>query len=439
MARINVAKEQVYTHEGAMAKSIPFEMQLRRSVMSCLLWEDQFYESGVEIAGRISSLVPRVSADVVARIAVEAREDMHLRHVPLLLVREMARYNTHKGRVEDTLFRVIQRADEISEFMAIYWKDGKEPIAASVKRGLARAFNKFDEYQFAKYNRNYSIKLRDVMFMVHPEPDTEEQAGIFERLANNNLATPDTWEVSLSATGEESKKEKWERLLRENKLGGMALLRNLRNMTREGVSPGMISQALHDMHTDRILPFRFIAAARHAPSYEPEIDAAMLRSMEGAEKFPGHTVILVDVSGSMIAPLSTRSDMMRIDAACGVAVVAREMCDGASIYTFSSKIVHVPPRRGMALRDAVVSSQSHGSTRLGHAVDTVNRKGLYDRIIVVTDEQSHDIVPAPRGRGYMINVASYKNGVGYGDWIHIDGWSEGAIRYIQALEHNRLV
>jgi len=34
-------------------------LQLRRSVLACLLWEDQFYEDGVEIAGRIQSLVPR--------------------------------------------------------------------------------------------------------------------------------------------------------------------------------------------------------------------------------------------------------------------------------------------------------------------------------------------------------------------------------------------
>ncbi len=36
----------------------------------------------------------------------------------------------------------------------------------------------------------------------------------------------------------------------------------------------------------------------------------------------------------------------------------------------------------------------------------------YDRIIVITDEQSHDRVPAPTGKGYVINVASAKNGVG---------------------------
>ena len=38
------------THEGAPARNISTELQLRRSVMACLLWESQFYEDGVEIA-----------------------------------------------------------------------------------------------------------------------------------------------------------------------------------------------------------------------------------------------------------------------------------------------------------------------------------------------------------------------------------------------------
>ena len=43
-------------------------------------------------------------------------------------------------------------------------------------------------------------------------------------------------------------------------------------------------------------------------------------------------------------------------------------------------------------------------------------------------------VPGPKGRGYVINVTSYKNGAGYGKWTHIDGWSEAVIEYIRALE-----
>jgi hypothetical protein len=97
----------------------------------------------------------------------------------------------------------------------------------------------------------------------------------------------------------------------------------------------------------------------------------------------------------------------------------------------------VPARRGFALRDAIDHSQPHSSTQLGQAVNELNEKSSYDRLIVITDEQSHDRVPAPTGRGYVINVASYKNGVGYGKWTHIDGWSESVVEYIRELERTQ--
>ena len=102
---------------------------MRRSVLACLLWEKQFYEDGVEIAGRIAELVPKVAAEKVASLAVEAREKMKLRHAPLLLVREMARHATHRKYVAETLERVIQRADELAEFVVSDDDENCGPLA----------------------------------------------------------------------------------------------------------------------------------------------------------------------------------------------------------------------------------------------------------------------------------------------------------------------
>jgi hypothetical protein len=133
--------------------------------------------------------------------------------------------------------------------------------------------------------------------------------------------------------------------------------------------------------------------------------------------------------------------MRRTDAAYGLAVLLSEIAEQVSVYTFSDKLVRVPSRRGFALRDALHASQPHGSTYLGRAlqgiVETYGEE--YDRLIVITDEQSHDAVPNPKARGYMLNVASYQNGVGYGGgmhgfWVHIDGWSDSTIEYIRAAE-----
>lgn len=436
MARVNVGSTAFagVTHEGAPARALTPEQELRRAVLACLLWEDGFYESGKSIADRIAALVPQVPAERVAALAVEARSQMHLRHAPLFLVREMARHASHRPLVRATLAAVIQRADELSEFLAIYWKDKRQPLAKSVQRGLADAFRKFSLYQLAKYNRDNPVKLRDVLFLSHAKPKNDDQKATWKQLVDGALPAPDTWEAALSSGAD--KREAWTRLLSEQKLGALALIRNLRNMVDAKVDESLIRAALRDMKADRVLPFRFIAAARIMPRFVSELEAGMLRNLEAQASVDGMTLVLVDVSGSMDKKLSVKSDMTRLDAAAGVAVFAREICASCRVVTFSETLVEVPAYRGLALVDVIQRSQPHRGTYLGQAVEQLNRE-QYDRIIVITDEQSHDRVPGPNGVGYVINVASNKPGVGYGPWRHIDGWSDRVIDYIRAVESDR--
>jgi len=437
MATINKTKTP-RTHEGGKARAFTPEQELRRALMSCMLWEDQFYEDGVAIAQRIAALTPKVKAEAVAALAIEAREDMKLRHAPLLIVREMARHETHRALVADTLERVIQRPDELSEFLAIYWADALGPmqqrkkaaVSAQAKKGLARAFAKFDAYELAKYDRDGAVRLRDVLFITHAKPKDNAQEKVWKALIDGTLAPADTWEVALS--GGADKKQTFERLIADKKLGALALLRNLRGMQIAGVSKKTIAKALQDMKTDRVLPYRFIAAAQHAPDLEPELEQAMFASIKGHAKLKGKTRLLVDVSGSMDAAMSSRSEMRRIDAACGLAVLAREIAEEVEIYTFSNGVAKIAPRRGFALRDAIVASQPHLGTMLGKAISEVDHKGV--RLIVFTDEQAHDVVPAPKGMGYMVNVASHQHGVGFGDWRRVNGFSEKILDWIIASE-----
>lgn len=426
------------THEGGPAiKTNPID-ELRRTVLACMLWESNFYESGEDIAARIKRLVPLCQPSAVMALAVEARQKMRLRHAPLFLVRELARHPA-KPWIANTLAEVIQRADELAEFLAIYWSEGKQPLSAQVKKGLAKAFRKFDAYALAKYDRPNAVKLRDVLRLVRPRPIDDAQAELWKQLMAGTLPTPDTWEVALSAGAD--KGVTFARLIAEGKLGYMALLRNLRNMAQAGVPQTTVREALMSGAAKaKALPFRYVAAARAVPAWEPMIDDAMQLALGGMDKLPGKTVVLVDVSGSMDAKLSAKSDLTRLDAAAALAVLVRGISDDCAVLTFSQQVVQVPPRHGMALIDAIVTSQPHGGTYLGGALEAIRKNafgaglGGTDRIIVITDEQSHDVVGGPIGRGYMINVASNQNGVGYGDWTRITGFSEAVVQYIQALE-----
>lgn len=432
--RFNIfAKRPDVTFEGAPAVVLTAEQQLRRSVLSCLLWEDEFYEDGLAIADRIAALASAVAPQVTADLAIEARETFKLRHAPLMLLVALTRTGSGTPLVAQTIERVIQRADELTEFLALYWRHGRKPLSKQMKKGLATAFGKFDAYQLAKYDRDGPVKLRDVLFLVHAKPKDEAQAALWKQVADRTLAAPDTWEVALS--GGADKRETFQRLLAEKKLGYLALLRNLRNMDQAGVDEALVKEAiLARRGAERVLPFRYVAAARAAPRFEPWLDQALAETVLEGAVFDGRTIILVDVSGSMDARLSAKSDLTRMDAA---ATLASIVPGDVRVFTFSNAVKEVPPRRGMAGVDAVIRSQPHGGTELGQAIHKINALP-HDRLIVVTDEQSHDRVPEPKAaNAYMVNVASARNGVGYGPrWVHIDGFSEAALGFIR--EHERL-
>jgi hypothetical protein len=323
-----------------------------------------------------------------------------------------------------------------------------------IKKGLATAFKKFNEYSLAKHSKDGSVSLRDVLFLTHPKADTQEQQDMWDRLVKDDLKTPDTWEVALSSHKEgKNPKESWERLLTENKLGDLALIRNLRNMTQAEVSPILVNAALDKMKGDRVLPFRYLSAAVHAPKFEPALERALLRSLEGHDKLSGKTILVVDVSGSMYGTtVSEKSEMDRAKAACALAVLVRELCENPVIYATAGNDhtrIHqtqlVPSRRGFALSDAVYALKDPlggGGIFLTQVMDYIKKhEKTADRIIVITDEQDcSGQADAPSKAdafgiyNYIINVNTYQHGIGYGKWTHINGWSEAVLDFIKFSE-----
>ena len=446
-----VRPDPIFTHEGGRATPTDSFHELKRAVLTCLLWEDSFYETGSEVAKRISELIPKVKPEQVAALAAEARDRMNLRHVPLYLLNELSRIKGAGALVSETLGHVIQRVDELSEFLAIYWREKKHPLSAGVKRGLARAFGKFDAYRLAKYDRESKIKLRDVLFLCHAKPKDEEQAALWKRLIEGTLETPDTWEVELSAG--KNKRETFERLIREGKLGGLALLRNLRGMLEAQVDEQIIRERLAQ-GAARAFPYRFVVAAKFTARIEDAIEDAMFKAVEKLDGLPGKTGLLIDVSGSMDYRLNSKGqsttwfnhaevagveETSRIDVAAGLAILLREKAEQVLVATFSDSVVEVPPRRGFALRDAIQRSQQHGGTALRAALENLKAhfawKGI-DRLIVITDEQSQDgCADAWIPKSYLVNVAPNKNGVSYRNgWRRIDGFSERILDYIAEFE-----
>lgn len=441
MASLNQKPAQIHTHQGAVARHITPVQQLERSVMSCLLWEDTFYESGKAIGQRIKELCAIVHVDDILKIALKAKYEMHLRHVPLLLIREAFRrsasvmtlgtetlYSFDDRRLAGlALEHCITRPDDITEFLSIYWSENpNEPLASAAKRALGRAFHKFTEYSLGKYRmERRAIKLVDALRLVHPK-----KSELLGRLRRGELETPDTWEVQISkCTDAASKQATWTRLLDENKLGDLALLRNLRNLRESNVDSFKIKNAIAIMRPGKLLPINFITAAKHNPTLEADLEIKFLESFTGKVKPKGKTVVLIDISTSMGERLSAKSELTRLDVAASLAMIARERFEIEGFFAFNTHVIGLPARRGFALRDLL---RAEGNTYLGNAIRVIHAQVPHDRLIVITDEQSADAVPD--FKGYLINVAANKNGVGYGQCVHIDGWSDKVIDYIIAHE-----
>lgn len=456
-ASIPVVEERLAGGFGPHGAKQSDEATLRRLTMACLLWEDNAYADGRSIAEEIARVVPLVAADRVAAIASEARFGQKLRHVPLCLAREMCRHESHRPFVASVLADVIHRPDELTEFLSLYWQDGRRPLAAQVKRGLARAFVKFDAYQLSKWNRDTAIKLRDVLFLVHPKPKDDAQAATWKQLVDGTLAAPDTWEVGLStAKTAGEKRTVWERLLADRKLGAFALLKNLRNMQAVSVPRATICSALQSIKPDMLLPLDFLKAAKHAPDLTREIEDAMLKCAAVWPKLPGRTLVVIDVSGSMSTGLSAQSEFSRIDAAAAIATLASEVCESAAIYVTAGcdhlrkhKTEAVGRFRGLGLAKAISESartMGGGGIFTRQCLEYLREveKEQPDRIVVFSDSQDCDVAesrpPRPFGRyNYIIDISSHKHGVNYaGCWTaEIAGWSERFLAYIAALESDQ--
>lgn len=449
-------KESVraYTGGGALASNINPELMLRRAVLTNFLFEDIAYDTGEDVAENIANLVPKVKANVVADIAREARNKQYLRHVPLAIVREMVKHDSHRPYVAETLKDVIVRADELSEFLAIYWKDGKQPIASSVRKGLGNALKKFNEFQLSRYSGDSkTIKLRDVVKLVRPTPDNQIQSDLWKKLIEGTLATADTWESELSEKG--NNKESWNRLLSEKKVGGLALLRNLKNIQEAGVEDDVIENAIATNPFKMVLPFRFLTAARYAPRFQRDLEKAMLRQLDGQDKLLGRTVIVVDVSGSMGATMSGHTENTRLDIAASLAIILRQISEDPVIYCTAGsdssrghKTAKIEkPGRGFDLVEQIKGMQSKlggGGIFLRQATEYLAplEEGA-DRLVVISDSQDCDSShlkgpehsnPFASKHNYVLDIACHKNGIAYNKFTVINGFSEKVVDFMKLYE-----
>ena len=508
------AKNVTTNHVGAKAFKMTPEMALYSAVATSTL-SDSYYEKADEHLSRLQTLIGQNDSEFVAKLAIYAREQMYLRSVPLVLAIELAKNSTGNNLVSRTLTRTIQRADELTEALAFYQISNERTSGAKklnrlskqVQKGLAGAFNKFDEYQFAKYNRkDASVKLRDALFLVHPKAINADKQLVFDKIAKDTLATPYTWEVELSVLGQQRFDDlnqraqafaaKWEDLVFSNKLGYMAVLRNLRNILTDG-SDAVFEMALdvienkHKVLNFKQLPFRFPSTfaeieklknveksdiqqsepylAKIAKALEA-IEKAVIYSVDNLPNIGGKTLILSDNSGSMRGDaggkslVSAMSKRTTADIANLFAALYQAKASNTMIGLFGDRLV--TPKidakstvfETFKVLDAAASTCGPG-TETGIFImleQLIKEKIMVDRIVIFSDCQigngcnwydssnrrANDFDALfqkykainPQVMTYSINLKGYGTTVFNENIMTVSGWSDKIFTMIAALE-----
>jgi hypothetical protein len=482
-------KNTIVNHENASAFPLTPEYELYAAVVTTSL-STSFYEKDTTRLDRIKTLIQKSNPVFVAKLAVYARNQMNMRSVPLVLVVELAKIYSGDTLISKMITNVIQRADEITELLAYYQmandRNGTKKLnrlSKQIQKGLATSFNKFDEYQFAKYNRDTAVKLKDALFLVHPKAKDEAQQDLFDKIASNTLQTPYTWETELSQLGQvkfynEAEKQKaftnkWEELIDSNKIGYMALMRNLRNIMEANVSGYHIEKVCHYLANEKAvlnskqLPFRFLAAYRELKDMKSKYTSMVLDALETAVMISAHNikgfdvttsvVIACDVSGSMQQPISPKSKVLLYDIGLMLGMLMQSQCKNVVSGMFGDKwkIINMPKRSVLSNVNEYYKREGEvGYSTNGYLVieDLINRKECIDKVMLFTDVQmwnsentNHTFANswnrykaiAPNAKLYLFDLAGYGHApinMQKNDVYLIAGWSDKVFEVLHALE-----
>ena len=482
-------KNKVTNYEGGQAYRLSPEWQLYTAAVTSSL-SDKFYEKADARIETLRKLIVRCDPVFVAQLAVYARQKMNMRSIPLVLAVELAKVHRGDSTVNKMVSGIVQRADEITELLAYYQlanqrQDTKKlnRLSKQLQSGLQDAFNKFDEYQFAKYNRDAEVKLRDALFLVHPKAKDESQQVLFNKIVNNELEIPYTWETELSALGQtgfvsDTEKEiafrmKWEDVCSSDlKIGYMALMRNLRNILEAGVSQQHITKVCETLsnaeavHRSKQLPFRFLAAYREISKVKSAYAGRVLDALEkavavSAENIAGFgedtkVLIAADVSGSMQKAISPKSKILSYDIGLMLAMLLKSRCKNAITGMFGDKwkVINVPTKGILSNVDAFYRREGEvGYATNGYLVieDLLKSKRQVDKVMMFTDCQlwnnRNDKKIAnlwndykkvsPNSKLYLFDLSGYGTtplDITREDVYLIAGWSDKVFDIIAAID-----
>lgn len=282
------------------------ELELISALLTSFL-EDKYYESGAKRQTRIEDLLSKVDPKFAAKASIFARTEFGMRSVSHVVAGWISQNVKGQEWTKDYFDSIVYRPDDMMEILS-YVKSNGGKQSHAMRKGFAKAFGRFDAYQLAKYRASgKAIKLVDVVNTVHPQHT--EQIG---QLVRDELRNTNTFEAKLSGAGQgaETKEEAWADLISSNRIGYMALVKNLRNIinqSNDGVVDGAVRILTDDNRIKKslLLPFRFLTAYNELENVSNSskvltgLSDALDKSFANVPHFDGKTLVVIDHSGSM--------------------------------------------------------------------------------------------------------------------------------------------
>jgi 60 kDa SS-A/Ro ribonucleoprotein len=403
MGKFNAAKQPKSTKTVNLAGGEAYAQSAELELVSILLTsfvQDQYYKSAASTMKTLSDLLNKVDPKFAAKAAIYARNEFGMRSITHVLAVEVAKYISGKEWGKKFFQEIVRRPDDMTEIIAFYFSKNKgKALPNALKKGFAKAFDKFDNYQLAKYKGDgKEVSLVDAVNLVHPKA-IEKNAKALDELINGTLKSTETWEAKLTQAGQkaESEEEKltlkadaWKELIESRKLGYFALLRNLRNILEQ--APSLVDQAC-EMLTDEklikkslVLPFRFstaiqeiekLSSSKEAKKIMVALNKAVDISCSNVTKFDGETLVVLDVSGSMAGRPA------EIGALFSAILIKSNFADFMT-FSDSASYRNVNPADG-TLTIAKNMRFAAGGTNFHSIFKTANK--AYDRIIILSDMQ----------------------------------------------------
>jgi len=387
---------------GGQAYKQSSEMALVSLLLTSFV-NDQFYrDSNQSLEDLKSHIKSNKNKEFVAKSAIFARDEFGMRSITHALAGELTSEISGLEWSKSFYEKIVSRVDDMTEIMSYYLNnktDKKKPkFPSSLKKGFAKAFDKFDAYQLAKYKgENKDVKLVDIVNLVHPVP-TKRNEDALNSLVNGQLKNTKTWESMLTKAGQEAKSEDdlaqlksdaWKQLIESKSLGLMATLKNLRNILTQ--APDMIPSVCEILTNEnaiiksRVLPFRFNTAYEEVSKLGNDknvrdllqaISKSLDISANNVPKFED-TLFVVDVSGSMAGKPSEIASLF-------AAMFAKvNNCDVMTFATNANYVGYNPNDSILTIKNSF--KFTGGGTNFNDIFIKANKS--YKKIIIASDMQ----------------------------------------------------